>query len=80
MVYPENQDLVGKCCSLSLLVPHYLLCEWTEYSMKWKCSIYIGLYLAEANSFSEWTCNFILCVCQRHNVLIIIIVVTLLDC
>jgi len=75
MVYPENQDLVGKCCLLSLPILHYLLWEWIEYSMKWKCSIYI----AEVNSFTEWTCSFILCVCQRPDVPITIILVTLFD-
>lgn len=64
MVYPENQDLVGKCCSLLLPILHYLLWEWIEYSMKWTCSIYIALYLAEINSFSKWTYSFILCVSE----------------
>jgi hypothetical protein len=78
MVHPENQGLVGKYCSLSLSVLHYLVWERIEYGMKWKCSIYIALYLAGVNSFSERIFS-LSCVCQKPNVLIFIIIVTLLD-
>jgi hypothetical protein len=47
MVHPENQDLVGEFRSLLLPFLHYLLLEWIECNMKWKCNVYIALYLSD---------------------------------